>query len=439
MVLGYCIGVNKTIEVSEYLDADYFYKEEHQIIFATCLEMVDKKIAIDPLAIINHLRKIDKLESVGGSYYINQLYEDLTSHANLEYHCRIIQECWMKRELIRTSYQTFISASTNAGDIFELMDGFKADQERLFAVKGLDKQPTIKDIAFEFMTNINEARNHNGVIGLPTGYSDLDRVKGGLGGGQFIIIAGRPGQGKSALALHICKNVAKKGHPVLFLSLEMSAIELFGRLLCAEVGMQYNQLTSGNYSSHIEAQIAMKKRELESLPFHIQDPALLNINNLNAKVKKAIQDYGIELVVIDYIQLMQGTNKKNQIREQEVAEISRGIKLLAKETNIPIIGLSQLSREVEKNPKKRPSLANLRESGSLEQDADSAILLYRPEIYDYFEFADGTSTKGMAEVIIAKNRNGKIGSILLRFESETMSFYDTDNKNYHPEDNDVVF
>ncbi len=419
--------------VLDILKAEMFYKEAHQKIYKAILGLFEKSESIDILTVTNQLKKNGELEIVGGAYYITQLTSRVASSANIEYHTRIISQKYLQRELIRSSTEIIKEAFNDSTDVFELLD---TAEQNLFAIgEGnlKSKFSMMKDSVVESIRQIKAAsRQEGGFNGVPTGFMALDRITGGWQKSDLVVIAARPGMGKTALMLTMARNIAvdfKK--PVAFFSLEMNTTQLVTRLISSETELPAEKLKKGTLENHEWAQLESRVTRLSDAPLIIDDSPALTIFDLRAKARRLKQQHKIELIVIDYLQLMSGSGDNRGNREQEISNISRSLKSLAKELNIPIIALSQLSREVEKRGgTKRPILSDLRESGAIEQDADMVIFIYRAEYYKIELDERNQPTKGMAEIIIAKHRNGPTADVPLKFIDRFAKFVDVDDTTY---------
>lgn len=413
--------------VIDILKPETFYKEVHQIIFQAIRQLFQKTEPVDILTVTNELKSMGKLEIVGGAYYITQLTNRVSSAANIEYYARILMQKYIQRELIRTSSVIIQDAFEDTTDVFDLLD--KAEQN-LFSLSETNLRRNVLDMPSlikEAVENIEKAKNMEGHLsGVPSGFTALDRVTNGWQPSDLIIIAARPGMGKTAFVLTMARNIAVEfKRPVAIFSLEMSALQLVTRLISAEAMLPADKLKKGTLENHEWHQLNVKIKNLEDAKFLIDDTPALTIFELRAKCRRLKAQHNIELAVVDYLQLMSGGGDNKGNREQEISNISRSLKSLAKELNIPIIAISQLSRAVEtRGGSKKPILSDLRESGAIEQDADMVMFIYRPEYYKITEDSDGNSLQGIAEVSIAKHRNGKLEDINLRFIDQFARFMD---------------
>ncbi|MCD6659943.1 MAG: replicative DNA helicase [Lentimicrobium sp.] len=406
---------------------DAFYKDAHQKIFQAISRLFTKSEPVDILTVTNELRFTGELELAGGPFYIAQLTNRVASAANTEFHARIILQKFIQRELIRISSEIIKDAYEDTTDVFQLLD--KAENQ-LFSVgennmrrNYLDMQSLVRDA----VKQIEAAKTKPGQFsGVPSGFTELDRVTAGWQPSDLIIMAARPGMGKTAFVLTIARNVAvdfKKA--VAVFSLEMSSVQLVTRLISAEAQLPGDKLRKGNLENYEWEQLNAKINTLIDAPLYIDDTPSLSVFELRAKCRRLKAQHDIQLVIIDYIQLMSaGLDRNSGNREQEISTISRSLKSLAKELNIPVIALSQLNRSVEQRPNKKPLLSDLRESGAIEQDADMVIFIYRPEYYNQNTDEGGASLIGHAEISIAKHRNGALKDVPLRFISKYAKFTD---------------
>ncbi len=430
-------AVNTAIDI---LQPKSFYKDAHQKIFAVIQELFHKSEPIDILTITNALKQNGKLEIVGGPYYISQLTNKVVSAANIEFHARIIAQKYIQRELIRISSEIITDAYDETTDVFSLMD--KAESS-LFGVtegnirKNWDDMSTLVRQAIK---QIENAKNQDGnIVGCPSGFTALDKMTSGWQPSDLIILAARPAMGKTSLALTLCRNAAVDfERPIAIFSLEMSSLQLVTRLISAESELSSGKLRNGNLRYDELAQIHTKIAGLTEAPIFIDDTPAISVFELRAKARRLKAQHNIQLLVVDYMQLMTagGDGKGGGNREQEISTISRSLKSIAKELEIPVIALSQLSRAVEsRGGDRRPQLSDLRESGSIEQDADMVIFINRPEYYGITEDEAGNSTLGIANIIIAKHRNGSVGDVQLKFTAELAKFGNLDSNYFGDEPN----
>ena len=416
--------------VIDILKPEVFYKESHQKIFEAIRDLFAKSEPVDILTVTNELKSKGMLEMVGGPYYITMLTSRIASTANVEFHARIVLQKHIQRELIRISSEIIKDAFEETTDVFDLLD--KAEQG-LFSVSETNLRRNWEDmnaLIKQAIEDIEAAKNIKGHLrGVPSGFVSLDRITSGWQKSDLIILAARPSMGKTALALTMARNVAVEfDKPVAIFSLEMSAVQLVTRLIASESQLRSEKLKKGELADFEWQQLHDKIKRLVSAKIFIDDTPALTIFELRAKCRRLKQQHDIEMVFVDYLQLMSGGGDSKGNREQEISQISRSLKALAKELDIPVLALSQLSRAVETRPgqSKRPILSDLRESGAIEQDADLVLFIYRPEYYGITEDENSHSTKRMAEVIIAKHRNGPTGSVKLRFIDTFARFEDFD-------------
>ncbi len=417
--------------VIDILKVESFYKEAHKVIFQAILDLFTESQPIDLLTVTTQLRKNGALEVAGGAFYITELTSKVASAANIEFHARIITEQSIKRELIRISSTIQKDAFEDTTDVFELLD---AMEQSLFEIseKNIRKNyVTMSSIMRDAIAELEVRKNQkDGLTGVPSGFTALDRVTSGWQKSDLVVIAARPAMGKTAFVLSVLRNAAvDHNRPVAIFSLEMSSVQLVNRLISSEAELDSDKIRKGTLADHEWAQLVHKTAKLSKAPLFVDDTPALSILELRAKCRKLKAQHDIQLVVVDYLQLMSGDSKGGfgGNREQEIASISRALKKIAKELSIPVIALSQLSRAVEtRGGDKRPQLSDLRESGAIEQDADMVMFLYRPEYYGITEDEGGASTAGVGEVIIAKNRNGSLENIKLRFIGRYTKFTDLD-------------
>ena len=429
-VLGAMLIDKKGVdEVIDLLEPGAFYKTAHQNIFESILNLFQNSQPIDLLTVSSDLRKNGKLESIGGDYYLVQLTQRVASSAHIEFHARIILQKYIQRSLIRISNEIIESSYKDSIDVFDLLD--EAESKLYDVAQGNIKKSsdTAQNLVILAKKKIEEIANKEGLSGIATGFEKLDSLTSGWQPSDLIIIAARPGMGKTALTLSMARNIAvTKETPVAFFSLEMSSVQLITRLISAETGLSSEKLRTGKLADHEWKQLNVKVGDLEKAPLFIDDTPALSIFDLRAKARRLASQHGIKLIIVDYLQLMTaGSNSKAGNREQEISSISRNLKALAKELDIPIIALSQLSRAVEtRGGTKRPQLSDLRESGAIEQDADIVSFIYRPEYYGIEEWDDEehTSSVAQAEFIVAKHRNGGLDNIRMKFIGQLGKFED---------------
>jgi len=422
-------GVDEVIDI---LQPDAFYKTAHQKIFEAIFQLFQDSQPVDLLTVSSELRKKGKLETVGGEFYLVQLSQRVASSAHIEFHARIILQKFIQRSLIKISNEIIESSYKESTDVFDLLD--EAESKLYDITQGNIKKSSesAQSLVIEAKKRIEEISKRDGLSGVSTGFEKLDKLTSGWQPSDLIIIASRPGMGKTALTLSMARNIAvTKQIPVAFFSLEMSSVQLITRLISAETGLSSEKLRTGKLADHEWQQLNVKVTDLEKAPLFIDDTPSLSIFDLRAKARRLSSQHGIKLIVVDYLQLMTaGTSTKSGNREQEISTISRNLKALAKELIIPVIALSQLSRAVEtRGGTKRPMLSDLRESGAIEQDADIVSFIYRPEYYNIDEWDDDerSPSEGQAELIVAKHRNGGLDNIRLKFIGHLGKFEDLDS------------
>ncbi len=413
--------------VIDILQPQVFYKESHQRIYAAIKKLFGESEPVDILTVTNALRNSGELEIVGGPYYITMLTSRIASAANVEYHARIVLQKHIQRELISISSEIIKEAYEDTTDVFNLLD--KAEQN-LFEVSQSNLRRSYEDmhsLVKQAIEDIEAARKSDSHLrGVPSGFIEVDRITSGWQKSDLIILASRPSMGKTALALTIARNIAVDfNRPVAIFSLEMSSVQLVTRLIASESELRSEKLKKGDLAAHEWQQLNSKIANLIDAKMFIDDTPALSIFELRAKCRRLKQQYNIEMVFVDYLQLMTGGESRGN-REQEISNISRSLKALAKELDVPVMALSQLSRAVENRPgqSKRPILSDLRESGAIEQDADMVLFIYRPEYYKIDVLEDGTPTHRLAELIVAKHRNGPTGDVKLKFIDTFARFED---------------
>jgi replicative DNA helicase len=415
--------------VVEFLKPEHFYKEAHQEIYSAILTLFKASEPVDMRTVVHQLRKNAKLELIegNGAYYIAELTSKVSSAANIEYHARVIIEMAIKRNLIEIASQIHHDAYEDTTDVFELLD--KTEQS-VFEISDSNLRKNydnMRNLMARAIQELQLLKDHkDGLTGVPSGFTALDRMTSGWQKSDLVIIAARPGMGKTAFVVSAMRNAAVDFKiPVAIFSLEMASIQLVNRMISAEAELEGEKIKRGNLADHEWTQLVHKTSRLSSAPVFIDDTPALTILELRAKCRRLKAEHGIQLIIIDYLQLMRGDSAGN--REQEIASISRALKGIAKELSVPVLALSQLSRSVEtRGGDKKPQLADLRESGSIEQDADIVMFLYRPEYYKITVDEEGLPTQGMGEVIIAKHRNGSTGSVKLKFIGKYTKFADFD-------------
>jgi len=433
VVLGAMMIDKKGVdEVVDLLSPESFYKEAHQHIFAAIIILFEKSDPIDLLTVSGQLKKEGKLEKVGGDFYLISLTQKVSSSAHIEFHARIILQKFIQRSLIKISSEIIEESYDESVDVFDLLDNAESKLYDITLGNVKKSTETAQDLVIQAKKKIEEIANKEGLSGVPSGFERVDKVTSGWQPSDLVIIAARPGMGKTALTLSMARNMAVNNNvPVAFFSLEMSSVQLITRLISSETGLSSEKLRTGRLEKHEWEQLNVKVKSLEQAPLFIDDTPALSIFDLRAKARRLASQHKIKLLIVDYLQLMTvGGNNKTGNREQEISTISRNLKSLAKELDIPVIALSQLSRAVEtRTGSKRPILSDLRESGAIEQDADIVSFIYRPEYYKIDEWDDDerSPTEGQAEFLIAKHRNGGLDNIRLKFNGSLGRFENLDN------------
>ena len=430
-VLGALMIDNESLsDTIDSLQPEYFYKQDNQKIFEAIINLFNNSKPVDILTVSEELKRMGNLDSVGGMLYISQLTNNISSSSNTEFHARIIAEKFIKRSLISISNNIIGDAFNDTIDIFDLLN---TAEEKLFNVtegtlrKSYDKMSVLIKGALD---NIEVLRQkEDGLSGVPSGFTKLDRVTSGWQKSDLVIVAARPGMGKTAFALSMARNIAINHEKAIGLfSLEMSSEQLVSRLIASEAELSASKLRKGDLKDYEMVQLHEKIKQLSDAQFYIDDTPALTVFELRAKARRLVKNHNVEIIIIDYLQLMSaGGNAGN--REQEISTISRSLKGIAKELKIPVIALSQVNRGVESRTgtgSKRPMLSDLRESGAIEQDADIVTFIYRPEYYKIYEWDNGDDSRSQAEIIIAKHRNGALENVRLKFTAEFAKFSDID-------------
>jgi replicative DNA helicase len=423
------------ISILDVLKPESFYKDNHQKIFKAVVELSTRLEPIDLLTVTEELRKTEILDEVGGVVYLAQLTSKVGSAAHLEYHAKIIAQKYIQRELIRVSTEIQNKAFDDSIDVDDLLD--YSEMELFKVAEGNIKRETtpISTLVNQALKHLEEAgKREDGLSGVPCGFSELDRMTSGWQPSDLVIIAARPSMGKTAFVLSMARNMAVDHDvAVAFFSLEMASLQLVNRLIVSESGIPHEKIRNGKLTPQEWTQLTVKIGNLQNSKVYIDDTPALSIFELRAKCRRLKAQYDVGIIVIDYLQLMTGPTDSRGSREQEVSTISRSLKAIAKELNVPILALSQLNRSVEtRGGNKRPQLSDLRESGAIEQDADMVLFIHRPEYYGFNEDEEGNSLIGLAEIIVAKHRNGAVGDIKLRFRKEQAKFTDLDDMEFVP-------
>jgi len=420
-VLGGVLIENEAVnKVMEILDGDDFYRDAHRKIFNALITLSERDEPADLITLTNELRKTNQLDSVGGASYVASLIDSVPTAANIEYYAKIVKEKAILRKLIETSTNIITQSYEDRGDVESFLD----EAERvIFEISERRVKPSfysIRDIVKESFKTIERLfEKKEFVTGVPSGFKELDRLTAGFHASDLIIVAGRPSMGKTALCLNLAQYAAiEKRIPVAIFSLEMSKEQLVIRVLCSEAQVEGTRLRTGFLTESDWPKLTLAAGNVSDAPIFIDDTAAISVLELRAKARRLKGEHGLGMLIIDYLQLMKGRTRVES-RQQEISEISRSLKALAKELTIPVIAVSQLSRKTEERTGNRPQLSDLRESGAIEQDADLILFLYRDEVYNRSE---DNPNKGKAELIIGKQRNGPIGKIELAFFDKFTTF-----------------
>ena len=429
----------------ELLSADSFYLKPHKLIYDAMTSLFDAGEPIDTVTIYEELKKRDQLDEVGGAVYISKLSQNITSAANIEYHSKIIIEKQILRGLISSAHEIARSAYAGADDAFDILDNaerkiFEITESHLSkSYQGMDR--AVRD-AMEYIETIHSSTHQK--FSVPTGFYELDELLGGFQKSDLIVLAARPSMGKTALALTLARNAAIDHKiPVGIFSLEMATMQLIIRMICSEARINAHLVRTGKLPHSDGSKLSKTVHKLTDAPVYVDDSPAQSVLEIRAKARRLKAEKNVGMIIIDYLQLMSGP-QRTESREREISHISRSLKSLAKELNIPVIALSQLNRAVETRTDKRPQLSDLRESGSIEQDADVVIFLNRPEYYGIEKDEHGESTEGVTEVIIGKQRNGPTGMIKLAFIKEYARFENLATSRQieeyasMPEDEDII-
>ncbi len=410
---------------SEVLIPDDFYRAAHQRIFNTMLKLADKGEPVDLVTVTKDLADAKILEEIGGVSYLSDLANSVPTAANIEYYAKIVEEKSILRRLIRTASNIAQEGYNREDEVDSLLDEAEKHIMEVAQRKNTGAFQNIKDVLVKTYDNIELLHHRKGEItGIPTGFSDLDRMTAGFQRNDLIIVAARPSVGKTAFALNIAQNVATKtDENVAIFSLEMGADQLVMRMLCSEGNINAQNLRTGNLTPEDWGKLTMAMGSLSNAGIFIDDTPGIKVSEIRAKCRRLKQESGLGMILIDYLQLIQGSGRNKENRQQEVSEISRSLKALARELEVPVIALSQLSRGVEQRQDKRPMMSDIRESGSIEQDADIVAFLYRDDYYD-----KESENKNIIEIIIAKQRNGPVGTVQLAFVKEYNKFVNLERR-----------
>lgn len=421
---GMFIDADAVVKAIEILDDSMFYREAHRRLYRAMVRLWEVGEVIDVVTLAEHLKNAGDFDAVGGAGYLAQLLDSVPTAANLEYHARIVREKAVLRRLIEAATTIIQTTYDSQGDVEQLLD--EAEQKIFQIAQTHDRKGFvwIKELLWPAMEQIETlSQSGSTITGVPSGFPDLDGYTAGFQKGDLVIVAARPSMGKTAITLNIAQHAAISAkQAVAFFSLEMSKESLVQRMLTSEARVDASRVRTGRLKDDDYPRLATAAGLLNTAPIYIDDTAAISILEMRAKARRLKADRpDLAMIVVDYLQLMQAGDRTEN-RQQEVSEISRGLKALAKELNLPVVALSQLSRAVESRPDKRPMMSDLRESGAIEQDADVIMFLYRPEYYHGPVDKDGNSLEGRAELIIGKQRNGATGTVHLVFQKEFTRF-----------------
>ena len=433
LVIGTFLIDKKGLDYSiDLLTSEVFYDPRHQIIFSAIVKLYEGNLPVDLMTVIQELKKEDKLNSAGGDHYIVDLTMGVSSSAHIEYHVRVILEKYILRSLINVSANVIDNSYKESTDVFELLD--QAEKSFFDITNGTIKKgfDTANSLVKQAIETIRSLKGKEGLSGVPSGFSRLDQETGGWQNSDLIIIAARPAMGKTAFLLSMARNIAVEHKvPMALFSLEMASVQLITRMIASETGISSEKLRKGTLTDEEWSRLFSNVTELENAPLYIDETPSLSVFDFRAKCRRLVMQHGVKIIMVDYLQLMTASSggKGGGNREQEIAMISRSLKAIAKELNVPVIALSQLSRTVETRPGKRPQLSDLRESGAIEQDADIVSFIFRPEYYKITTWDNDpegmeTGTENQAELIIAKHRNGATADVRLAFLKNIAKFGD---------------
>ncbi len=425
-VIGALLIEPECVEDSvEELTPSTFYSEKHRMIYQAIVSLVNEHSSVDLLTVSQRLKEQGNLEIVGGASSLAQLTQKVGAAAHIEYYIKILKQKCIQRELITASYDILKNSYDESVNVDQLID---MAQTKIFTAIQNNVKKDVQEIGSvinQAMADIERLQDTTGLSGVPSGFPSLDKITYGWQPSDLIIVAARPSVGKTAFVVNVARNAAVEHNvPVAFFSLEMPAIQLAKRMMVSESGLSSDKIKGGTkLEAHEWTQLEQKLKDLSKAPLYIDDTPSLPVMEFRSKVKRLVNQKGVKLVIVDYLQLMQGPQELKGMREQEVASISRTLKATAKEMNVPIIALSQLSRDAVKRQggNNRPQLSDLRESGSIEQDADMVLFIHR---YDYQGLSENPEDAGRTELIIAKHRNGEIGDVPLMFRASEVKFVD---------------
>ena len=416
---------NSVADVIDVLVPECFYKEANRKIFKAISALAMRHDAVDIYTVAEELKKTDDLELVGGPYYLSQLSMKIGAAAHLDYHTKILVQKYIQRELISISYEVQKEAYDDATGVDDLLDN---TQQKIFTLADRNMKretQSVQDVINEAIDDLQSVQmREDGLSGVPSGYTGIDRVTLGWQPSDLVIIAARPSMGKTAFVLTMARNMAVEHNvPVAFFSLEMASKQLVKRFMISETGLSADKIKGGKKLELYEwEQLNVRLNALSQAPLYIDDTPSLSIYEFRSKARRLVSSAGVKMIIIDYLQLMSGPPELKAMREQEVSAISRSLKAIAKELDVPILALSQLSRAVEtRGGAKRPQLSDLRESGAIEQDADIVMFIHRP---DYYGMTEDPSQAGLTDIIIAKHRNGAVCDVKMKFRNSEVRFVD---------------
>ena len=415
--------------VDNIITPESFYLESHQHIYRAITSLAEASHPVDLLTVTESLKKDGLLEKIGGGYYLIELSNRVASAANIEYHARIIKQKQIQRQLIDIGTRATIAGYDDTQDVFEQLEKVESEIYGLGQNSFSKPSFSIGQLSIEALNAADAAMSKKGLTGVPCGLNSIDSQTGGFQPSDLIILAARPGMGKTALAISIALNASEMYEaPTLFFSLEMSSVQIAQRVVAQRAGINVQAMRTGKIDGDGLRRMGESVENMQVVKMYVDDTPAITLSAFRSKSRKAVAKQGVKMILVDYLQLMDGrSGDKGGNREQEIGTISRGLKALAKELNVPVIALSQLSRKVEdRGGSKRPMLSDLRESGSIEQDSDAVIFLYRPEYYGITEDEQGQSTKAVCEAIFAKHRNGACGAVVVGFKDESASFFNID-------------
>jgi len=420
-VLGAILLENEAlIKAIELLQVEDFYREDHRQIYGAMIDLYEKNTPVDQITLTEHLKQKNKLAEVGGLTYVAELADKIPTAANIEYYAKIVRQKAILRNLITSATGIVAKATSGEEDIEAILD---FSEKTIFQISEHQIKPSyypLKDILHSTFKAIEKLYEKKELItGVASGFTDLDEKTSGFQPSDLIIIAGRPSMGKTAFCLNVAQYAATENQvPTVIFSLEMSKEQLALRMLCSEARVDNHKLRSGFIAENEWGKLTLAAGRLAEASIFIDDTAGMSVFEMRAKARRLQAEHGLGMIIVDYLQLMSGSKSRSDSREQEISEISRSLKALAKELSVPVLGLSQLNRRLEDRTDKRPYMADLRESGAIEQDADVIIFIYRDEVYH----PDSEETKGTAEIIIGKQRNGPTGVVTLTFKNEFTRF-----------------